>query len=285
MTSPEYRVFDFREIAALDDAAVLFRNWLAKSSSFFSSFWGDASGYGAQLSLGPINTDTYGSVLESVPPEDYCCLAELTGHASSLWYASRNDLRLIVCELLCLADAEQLVGEELSPVEQALIQLFLDRLASSLGDGWMGLNELVIQAGSLDRDPRKTRIFRSKDLVTKTSLQVELKIGKVELHWLLPKQQISELLETTVDNRSDRQPVSPSTQMVGHLPIEVVSILGKATVPMTKLSQLEVGQLVMLDQRIDQPVTAYINDSPFFECWPGRLGGKQALEIAGCVNN
>ncbi len=285
MTSPEYRVFDFREIAALDDAAVLFRNWLAKSSSFFSAFWGQASGYGAQLSLGPISTDSYGALLESVPQDDYCCLSEFTGHASSMWYASRQDLRLIICELLCLADAEQLTGEELSPIEQSLIQLFLDQLASSLGDGWMGPDELVITAGSLDKDPRKTRIFRSKDLVTKTSVQIELKIGKVELHWMLPKQRISELLETTIDNRSDRKPVSPSTQMVGQLPIQVVSILGKATVPMTRLSQLEVGQLVMLDQRIDQPVTAYINDAPFFECWPGRLGGKQALEITGCVNN
>jgi flagellar motor switch protein FliM len=72
--------------------------------------------------------------------------------------------------------------------------------------------------------------------------------------------------------------------MVEQLPMEIVSVLGKTTVPMMDLSRMEVGQLIVLDQRIDQPVTAYVNDSPFYTCWPGKIGKKQALEITACLD-
>lgn len=285
MTSPTHRVFDFREIAALDDTAVLLRNWVSKASSFFSEFWGVASGYGAQFSLGPISTETYASLLDSVPKDDFCCLSEFQGHASTMWFASSGDLRQIAAELLGLSDAQELGNGDLSPVELALAQLLINRLASSLTDGWMGEEEVVVTANGLEKDPRKTRIFRAKDLVTKTSIEIELKAGVVTLHWLMPKQKTCDLLETTIDRRRGGEPVRPSSEMVGTLPIEVVTVLGKTTIPMMELSKMTVGQLIMLDQRIDQPVTAYVNDSPFYGCWPGRIGKKQALEITSCLND
>jgi flagellar motor switch protein FliM len=41
----------------------------------------------------------------------------------------------------------------------------------------------------------------------------------------------------------------------------------------------------MLDQRIDQPITAYVDERPFYECWAGRLGGQQALQVVSCLHS
>ena len=58
--------FDFRKHAALGDTAVSLRNWVAKSSSFFSDFWAQASDYDAQLSAGTMETHSYADVLENM---------------------------------------------------------------------------------------------------------------------------------------------------------------------------------------------------------------------------
>ncbi|MEO1526930.1 MAG: FliM/FliN family flagellar motor C-terminal domain-containing protein [Planctomycetota bacterium] len=284
MTGKQYRVFDFRDIAALDDAAADFRNWLSKSSSFFSDFWADATDYGAQLSLGKISTETYGKLLAKTSKENYCCLAEIGDQFSMMFYASIESLRLLLSEFLALPDAETMVGDDLTSVELSLLELLTEELCRSLVDGWMGDEQIEIKTETWARDPQKTRIFRVKDLVTKTSVSVAGKNGTVEIDWIVPKQKMSDLLECSVDKRHQREPASPTEDVVGRVPMELVTVLGTVSLPMTRLSQLEVGETILLDQRIDQPIVATVNEAPFFECWPGRIGRRQALEISQCVN-
>ena len=94
------RPFDFREIAALDDTAVAIRNWLSKSTSFFSDEWVEATGYTAKLALGKISTQSYEQTLEGIPREDLCCVAKLHDQIPSLLCASKEQLQILVADLL-----------------------------------------------------------------------------------------------------------------------------------------------------------------------------------------
>ncbi|NND95829.1 MAG: hypothetical protein HKN47_00700 [Pirellulaceae bacterium] len=304
MSGPDYKLFDFRDIAALDDTATSFRSWVSQSSSFFSDFWSQVSSFAAPLMLGPISTEPYDTALASLSKDNLCCVIEFEGRFRALCYASADELRPVVMELLGTTStpaAESNASDEttetteatgpsgpvntpLSLVELSLVQLYIDQLVSAMSEGWMGPDTVAINASELSKDPRKKRLFRSKDLVTKTSIQIDLKAGKTVLHWLLPKQRMCDLLDSTVDRRSAREQVRLSPQKVGQLPIEVISVLGSATLSMAKLSNVSVGELIVLDQRIDEPLTASVNHSPFYQCWPGKVGKQQALEITSCLH-
>jgi flagellar motor switch protein FliM len=273
------RVFDFREIAALDDTAVAFRNWIAKSTSYFSDFWVEATGYGAQVKLGSITTDSFHNVLRAIPRDDLCCVAAIEGKMASVWCITSAELKKLFCEFLGMEPAEDVSDGELTAFERDLSALFIEQLAKSIGEGWMGAEDLAVKPSPLEKDPRKLRLFREKDLITKTSLEIELKHSSVKIDWLLPKQQTSALLETVIDQRAAPEAATPSPELIGRMPVELVAILGHAKVPVTQLADLEPGQLIMLDQRIDEPVSAFVNDTKYFECWPGQVGKNQALKI------
>ncbi|MGB7345738.1 MAG: FliM/FliN family flagellar motor switch protein, partial [Pirellulaceae bacterium] len=229
---------------------------------------------------------------------------DFTDYAPSMWFASNSDLRCIAWAMLGLDatdakttgdadaepknDAKPTANEALSPIERSLAQLFIEQLAVALNDGWMGGEPINLQTGTIAFDPRKARFFRENDLVTVTSIQVGLKAGPVGINWLLSKQKTCDLLENAIDLRDDAAPPSepqrPPAHLIGQLPIEVVSILGTAMLPMSQLSQLKVGQLIELDQRIDQPVVAVVNEVPFYEGWPGRRGKNQAIEVTRCLH-
>ena len=301
--------FDFRKHAALGDTAVSLRNWVAKSSSFFSDFWAKASDYDAQLSAGTMETHSYADVLENVCRDDLCCLAQIEGQSRTVWYASNSDFRLICNEMLGLAsDADndrddngadndrenKDAGEDdhgadsdpekdnadLSAVEFTLIKMFLENLADSLGRGWMGAPKVSFQLGNLGKDPRKVSAFRGSDLLTVTSIEIQLKSGNASINWLLPKQQTVDLLATVIDRRKKSEPASCSPAVVGKVPIELVIELGSVNVPMMELSNLAAGKLITLDQRMDRPLVAYVDNAPFCDCWPGRVGNQQALEVS-----
>ncbi|MFK7738228.1 MAG: FliM/FliN family flagellar motor switch protein [Pirellulaceae bacterium] len=285
MSKSEPRVFDFREIAALDDTAESFRSWVAKSSSYFSAFWSEATGYSAQLTLASITTETYGAMLEAISKDDVSSIAELGEISSTQWYASPEEWRVLVAELLAFGEDDKVSEGPLTAIEQSLVTLCLQSLASAFTDAWMGREALPIVAGDLVKDPRKSRLFRAKDLITKATVNVQLKTGSFKINWLLPKQKTCDLLESVVDRREKGEPDVLSAEMVQKVPVELITALGKASLPMAQLSTLEAGQLLMLDQRIDQPITAYVDQRPFYECWPGRLGGQQALQVVSCQHS
>ncbi|MEM6468471.1 MAG: FliM/FliN family flagellar motor switch protein [Planctomycetota bacterium] len=274
------RPFDFREIAAMDDSAVVIRNWLSKSTSFFSEDWVDATGYSAKLSLGGVKTDSYDAMLETIPREDLCCSVEVVDHLSSMWYASVEQLRVIATDLLGQSELDENGPSELTPVETDLVHFFIERLAESLGEGWMGDNELPIEIGQLSKDARKLRLFRGSDFVTNIAMEIECRVGTAKLNWLVPKSKFAALLDHTVENRAEHAS-SPPKEMVAKLPVEVVTLLGSARISMADLPNLKPGQLLLLDQRIDDPLTATVDGAETFECWPGRMGNQQAVQVAG----
>jgi flagellar motor switch protein FliM len=278
------RPFDFRDIAALDDTAVSIRNWFSKATSFFSDYWVEATGFSAKVGLGSIATESYETILEQIPREDLCCVAEISERASSIWYTSADQMRIVVSDLLCISDPEESNEKELSAIEVDLSSYFVDRLAESISQGWMGAGELPITLSPLEKDPRKLRLFRGKDLVTKIGIEIECRSGKATLDWLLPKHKMASLLDNAIELRSEGEPVTPPKELIGQLPLQVVTLLGSVNVPMTELANLKPGELIILDQRIDSPMVSQVDGTPAFECWPGRLGKKQAVQVATTLN-
>ncbi len=285
--------FDFRDIAALDDTAVALRTWISKSTSFFSDYWVEATGFSAKLEMGAVSTESYERVLSEVPRHDLCCVTEIKDKFSTIWYASGDAFRTVLGDLLCSGPAKpKEEGEEstepseveLSAIEIDLANYFVDRLAASFSHGWMGAGDLEINVTPLQKDARKLRLFRGKDLVTKIEVTIECKAGKASLNWLLPKAQLPDLLDETVDNRAGGNPKRPSPELIGQLPLEITTLLGNAKVSVTELSKLKPGELIVLDQRIDSPMVALVDGERSFECWPGRLGKQQAVQIARRLN-
>jgi flagellar motor switch protein FliM len=274
------RPFDFREIAALDDTAVALRTWFSKSTSFFSDFWDEATGYSAKLGLGSVTNDPFEKILDGIPREDLCCAATLENDIQSMWYAPPSQFRLIVGDLLGLSEADEENNDSLGAIELDLASFFINRLAESVAQGWMGDNELSIELAGLGNDARKLRLFRGKDLIAKICIEVECKLGTAKLNWLIPKQKLTRLMDDTVDKRRSGPPATPPKELVAQLPLQVVTVLGNAKIPMSELGNLKPGQLIRLDQRIDSPMVSLVDGRPSFECWPGRLGDTQAVQVS-----
>lgn len=292
MTTKEPRQFNFREIASLDNTGVSLRNWVSKSSSFFLEFWDQATGFAGHLSVGKIMTESYDAALDQTTKDSNYCIADFENKFSSVWYASNDQIRVIIAEMLCMTEDETLGAgddefDELTKIELSMAQMFLEQLCSTLTYGWLGNTPITLTVGELQRDPKKTRLMRARDLVTRVDIDIKFSSRQTTIHWLLPKQQTSDLMddcsETRKVRRDDEEPAKPSKEMISKVPVEVVVVIGETSVPMVELSGLKTGQLLKLDQHIDQPVVAYVNGDPYFECWPGRMGNSQSIEISKCL--
>jgi flagellar motor switch/type III secretory pathway protein FliN len=71
--------------------------------------------------------------------------------------------------------------------------------------------------------------------------------------------------------------------LVRDLPVEVSVTLGNVELPLAELSRLREGDVVILNQRTSEPLTALVAGARRFRVWPGRLGSQQAFRIESLI--
>jgi flagellar motor switch protein FliM len=67
--------------------------------------------------------------------------------------------------------------------------------------------------------------------------------------------------------------------LVRGMQAEIVVRLGGVQLSGPQLGGLRVGDLVVLDQRVGEPLRAMVRGEPKFLGWAGRVGDRQAFEI------
>lgn len=67
--------------------------------------------------------------------------------------------------------------------------------------------------------------------------------------------------------------------------ITLSTILGESNVPLNKLIGLKEGDLIMLDQQIDEPLKIKVNNQVKMNGYPGSMKGKKAVKIFNIQKN
>ena len=67
------------------------------------------------------------------------------------------------------------------------------------------------------------------------------------------------------------------------IPLEVVVGLGRTSIHVADLVNLQVGDIVILNQRVSDPLYAEVAGTVKYLGWPGRLGTRQAFQIGSLV--
>lgn len=284
MTQVEYEVYDFRQASAADDSAVAFQSWTGKASQVFNELWMEYSNFEASMTGRDIRTQSFNSALADVPISNICCTFTIGEMKSeSIWHATQSDIRLVVADLLDMAESANLEERPLTELELVLAKAFFELLAKTLMIGWLGNSPLSCEVNEVLVNPKRVKICRGKDLVVNGGLTIKLARGEVNVGWISTKQEIAELLSMISERRSSLPTGNRPEQIVQTLPLEVVGILGQTSIPMKTLSKIAVGDLIRLNQRIDRPIVATVEGRAFFECWPGKIGETVALEVGKCL--
>jgi hypothetical protein len=67
--------------------------------------------------------------------------------------------------------------------------------------------------------------------------------------------------------------------LVREMNVEVAVTLGSAELTLYDLARLSAGDLVVLRQKVSEPLSAEVGGEPKFKVWPGAVGGRQAVQV------
>jgi flagellar motor switch protein FliM len=279
-------LYDFRNPARLDGGvSKRLDTWLSEACRAADRHWAVHLPFATQCQL---------TKCDVVLPEDWLAgMPEAAlGFQASLGEGGPQSL-LILPRTLALALLAGLMGDQpqsvpedraLTPVEEALCGYMFDHLfVHPFQTTWPGAKPLALRPGPRSNNPRETKIFPEGEGVLVWSFRVDGPFGQMEWCWMLPRSKW--LLEL-----APAPPAGPPPELRSRLetlarefPVDLDVTLGTAEVSLAELKRLREGDLLILDQRVCDPLTARLSGFERFRVWPGAAGSRQAVQIDSSI--
>lgn len=280
MSDQEYVVYDFRKASPGDDNALAFAQWISKTCVALTARWVKLSTTSISFAPSDLITRPYGELIKDIDTSNVVFTNAIgEKQIKSYWHMSSADFFLILAELLDLPEEMETPEREPTQIELGCVAKFIDQFAAASGESWPGEIVLDIERQETTTNPKRMRMFGQREFVSCVNVTCKIPRGEFQLNWVLPKKEIADLLKTIVMTNGNSETNSPE-EVVMAMPVEVVAELGSANWKMSDLANLNVGDVIVLNQRIDEPVKLKVNERAYFEGWPGKAGIRQALEIA-----
>ena len=199
---------------------------------------------------------------------------------------------LIVPRLLILQLVAMLLGDstaatedrELTVVEENLADYFLVQLwLPFFRESWPGASLVSWELGEREANPQGSRFFAASDVLLALPWQLHGPWGVTECLWYFQKKGIIETLgdgKTLAPQSLDDQTATLRKHaLVNNLPLQLEFVLGTTQVKLSELSRLQVGDVIMLDQRPEDGVVAGAGNHRLFHGRAGRVGSWKAFQI------
>ena len=276
-------LFDFRRPGGLAfDNADCWRTWMDAFQLDFREKWLQMTRFETEVNCASPISMSFDKVRKQIANPAVARNMTLGSHAIPVLMVFPRQMALGgVLQLLGESLTEWPEDRPLTSIEASLCEIMFQRIMESLADSWPEKDPLPCQAGAIDLAPHRCRNWDPTTVMSRAVLELSLGDVKAECQWIMPQAELEELLSeirhvdsvNTADSRQKMQ------ECLYRVPAEVNVALGEANVSVARLANLKKGDVVILDQKIHEPLPLVVEGKTKFHGWLGRSGSRQAFNI------
>ena len=175
-------------------------------------------------------------------------------------------------------------GREFTLTEGRIIQMVMRQAFADLREAWSICSDITIEYLNSEVNPHFANIVSPSEIVVVTAFKIELEGGGGELHVTMPYsmlEPIRELLDSGMHAdpmERDENWVTALREETEEAEVELVTMLGHATVSLGRLLDLKPGDVIACD--FDGNVTLCAEGVPIVRGSYGASRGQQAVKVA-----
>jgi len=222
------------------------------------------------------------AAFDAVKPDDFCGLLVSADPPATFTLGLAAPLALgLIAGLLGETPNAAPATRPLTPLERPLFDhLVGDILAPLFSAAWPRPGGPTFALG--DRGFARDHWRPGNDMAALVRIDVTTPFGDHPLHALLPRAQWSDLL--VVATPLPRPTLSPADRdriesIVKDLNVDLSVELGTADLTLLDLTRLKTGDVVVLNQKVTEPLEARVGGAGKFRVWPGAVGSRCAVQV------
>ncbi|MCR9200973.1 MAG: FliM/FliN family flagellar motor switch protein [Planctomycetaceae bacterium] len=275
--------FDFKAPGRLaSDVERALDDWHAQTCTLLNEGLQSLVGNTVTVTMGELSSGTAGDILKQTADPGYAASLRLgTAEVPSLVTFSGDMIATLVSGVLGDIGEDWKEFEPLTTVETSMLELLFGEVTRTVGMGWPELEPLPCRLDACLYRPMRSRIYAPDEGLLQRELIIETPFGKQSAWWLLQVDRLTDIGMSSLDSLSDAD-VLPDERLpaiAATLPVDIVVQLGTTRISLPEMNELEVGDFLVLDQNVQQPVEAFLAGRLQWLGMPCRLGRHQGFEI------
>ena len=205
----------------------------------------------------------------------------------SLMVFSMKQLHALLADVLDVPGTEWPAPRKFTPAEESILSVLFQRLAGAVGEGIPGPEAIRCEFVSMIERPRRTRLFSLIDELFVLEIGITSRFGEDTAFWMLPKKEVEALVgHEAPEDEYDERPVQAGMVALTHrMPVNLVVELGTTELSMAQMTQLGIGDVLVLDQSINRPVQACLAGTAKLAGKPVRVGIRQGFAVTEQVGS
>ena len=176
-------------------------------------------------------------------------------------------------------------GREFTPIQQRMVRKVIDAALKDLTKAWEPVYPLNIELLRIESNPQFAMVMTPTEFVVVVTMRLDLADVGRDLFLCLPYSMVEPIRDRLAAGfQTDRLDVDYTwgtrvRQEVLGCPVSLEVELGKGTIKIDDLRNLEIGDVILLEQPVTDSLSMTVANRLKFRCVAGISNGNQAVRI------
>ena len=180
---------------------------------------------------------------------------------------------------------------EFSEIELLIIERIMSVCVNLLREPWINVVDLHPRLERIETNSQFAQIISPSEMIA--IITINVKIGEVEglMNICLPYLTLESVMDklntkywfSTMQDRDEQRYTDTIEALISKAPIPVKAILGNSTISVNDFVNLQLGDIIRLDSKVDQELEVYVGNIKKFTALPGASGEQYAVRVTSVI--
>jgi flagellar motor switch protein FliM len=182
-------------------------------------------------------------------------------------------------------------SRDFSEIEMNILEKVMITFTQLLREPWKNVVDISPVLSRMETNPQFAQVIAPNDMIAIVTLNI--KIGEVEglMNVCLPFFTLEDVMDklntkywfSTMQENHDENYEDYIESLIRKVDIPIRAVLGKSTISVSDFMNLQVGDCIRLDQKVESDMDVYVGNIRKFTALPGANGDSYAVRVTSVV--
>ncbi|MCI9447065.1 MAG: flagellar motor switch protein FliM [Lachnospiraceae bacterium] len=180
---------------------------------------------------------------------------------------------------------------EFSEIELLIIERIMNACINLLREPWKNVEDIHPRLERIETNSQFAQFISPSEMIA--IITINMKIGDVEglMNVCLPYMTLEDVMDrlntkywfSSMQQRGDQEYTELIEALICKAPMPVKAVLGKSTISVTDFINLQVGDIIRLNTKVEEELNVYVGNIKKFTALPGASGDRYAVRVTSVI--
>lgn len=180
---------------------------------------------------------------------------------------------------------------DFSEIELLIIERIMNVCINLLREPWENVTDIHPRLERIETNSQFAQIISPSEMIA--IITINLKIGDVEglMNICLPYMTLEDVMDklntkywySSMQERDEKEYTEAIEAMISRAPVPVKAVLGNSSISVNDFINLQVGDIIRLDTKVEQELDVYVGNIKKFTALPGASGEQYAVRVTSVI--